>query len=291
MSDQGFKTRTGARTVDSHQHFWDLSRLTYDWMSSDQKPLLRNYTPPDLRPILDSAGIERTVVVQAHSSVDEARWLLGLADQHPWIAGVVAWVDLTSPALADTLDELQANKKLVGIRHLVHDESDNRWLARPDVLSGLGELEKRGIRYDLLFRPQHIPIARVVYEARPGLRMLVDHIAKPFIKEGQVEPWASGMKDIAKIPGLYCKLSGMITEANHTGWHPDDLLPYVSRMVEYFGEDRLLFGSDWPVCTLAGSYGQVADALDYCLDRIGVGQAGRQKIFGQNAIDFYGLEP
>ena len=283
-------TSPGSKRVDSHQHFWQLSRFEYTWMPPGQNPLRRDYVPADLRPLLDAAGIDQTIVVQAHQSVEETRWLLKLADANPWIGGVVGWVDLTAPNVGETLDELRQHPKLRGIRHIVHDEQDDRWLLRPDVLRGLGEVASRGLTYDLLFRPQHLTLARPLAERWPELRLVVDHIAKPPIRQGIREPWARGIAEVARIPGVHCKLSGMVTEADHAAWKPQDLEPYVAHVVEHFGAARLMFGSDWPVCLLAASYQRVVDAVQVCLDRLGVGPEAQAGIFGANAARFYGLD-
>jgi len=280
----------GGKTVDSHQHFWQVARFHYAWMSPEQKAIHRDFVPSDLRPVLDAAGIDQTVVVQAHQSVEETRWLLGLADEHPWIAGVVGWVDLTAPDVGDTLDELCQHPRLKGIRHIVHDEQDDRWVARPDVMRGLGEVARRGLTYDLLFRPQHLACARPIADRWPELKLVVDHIAKPPIKQGIREPWARDIAAVARIPGMHCKVSGMVTEADHTTWKPSDLEPYVAHVLDHFGAERLMFGSDWPVCLLAASYRRVVDALDECLRANGVGPTARARIFGANAARFYGLD-
>ena len=277
------------QTVDSHQHFWSLARFDYAWMPPGSSVLRRDYLPDDLRPLLDAAGVARTVAVQAHQSVAETRWLLSLAEETPWIAGVVGWVDLTSPSLGETLDSLMLSPKLKGIRHLVHDESDPRWLVRPDVLAGLGEVSRRGLAFDLLLRPEHIACVPVVANACPDLLLIVDHIAKPCIAARVFEPWAADIAEIARIPGLRCKVSGMVTEADHATWTPADLAPYVAHVVGCFGAERLVFGSDWPVCRLAATYGQVVDALDECLVAAGCTESERQAIFGPNATRFYRL--
>jgi L-fuconolactonase len=284
MSDSRFSA------VDSHQHFWQLSRFTYPWMPPGDNPLRHDYLPQDLRLLLDATGIARSVAVQADNSVAEARWLLDLADEHLWIAGVVGWVDLTAPDVGETLAELRAQPKLVGVRHIVEDEPDDRWLLREDVLRGLGEVARHDLAYDLLLRPRHIACVRPIVERLPQLRLVVDHIAKPFIREGRREPWATEMADIARVPHLYCKVSGMVTEADHARWTWQDLRWYVGHVLEHFGEDRLMFGSDWPVCLLAAPYERVVEALRECLRSLGVSAAGEAKIFGANAARFYRLD-
>jgi L-fuconolactonase len=273
--------------VDSHHHFWDLSELDYDWMPEGDNVLRRNRLPADLKPLIDEVGVQRTVIVQAHSSIEEARWLLGLAADNDFIAGVVAWVDLADPRVGNTLDHLQQDAHFKGVRHIWHDEPEDDWIMRPAVLNGLKELARRDIPFDLLPRPQHLPYIPRVLDAVPDLRTVVDHIAKPLISNGVFEPWLSDLKRVAEIPNVYCKISGMITEADTENWKPADLTPYVNHVVDMFGYNRLMFGSDWPVCTLAGSYKQVFHAASRALGRMSV--ADRTAVFGGNAERFYGL--
>lgn len=273
--------------IDSHQHFWDLSRLAYSWMPSEPSPLRRTFLPSELKPILETHRFDGSVVVQAHQSLDEARWLLQLARGNDFIKGVVGWVDLTDPQVGKSLDELQCDLRFKGVRHLVHDEPDPRWLLRPDVLHGLGELERRGIPYDLLLRPVHLPLVPVLAEKLPALKMVIDHIAKPSISTGEFDNWARMMESIFPIPSVHCKLSGMITEAAWHNWSASDLTPYVSLLLQGFGPDRLMFGSDWPVCLVAGTWKEVLAA---CTQAMGPQTVEvREQILGGTATAFYCL--
>jgi L-fuconolactonase len=227
------------------------------------------------------------VSVQANVVMEETWWLLDLAARHDSILGVVAWVDLTHPALGATLDQCQRHAKFKGVRHIVHDEPDVRWLLRDDVVRGLNELARRGIPYDLLLRPPHLPLIPELAGRVPDLRMVIDHIAKPLIAQHVREPWARDMEIAAQIPGLHCKLSGMITEADHRQWTADDLRPYVQHVLKLFGPDRLMFGSDWPVCRLAGSWKQVLAAFTQACGPLP--QTEREKILGGTAVRFYQL--
>ena len=238
-------------TIDSHHHFWNVSMLDYPWMPPGPGVLRRNYLPEDLRPILAANGISRTVVVQAHQSLDEANFLLDLAANTDFMAGVVVWVDLKSPSVGEDLDELNHRPGLVAIRHQIEDEPDPAWMVQDDVIAGLKELAKRGIGYDMLVRPPNLKYVPYVAEQVPDLRMVIDHIGKPLIGRHILEPWKTDISEIAKIPGVYCKISGMVTEADHTNWKVDDLKPYVSHIADIFGTDRIMFGSDWPVCLIA----------------------------------------
>ena len=280
-------TVTNETIVDSHHHFWNLDRLEDVWRPPAPSGLLRNYLPETMAPLLQSSGISKTVLVQAHQSIEEAHWMLEIAEAVDFVAGVVAWADLTSPSLGKDLDSLQARQGLVSIRHQVEEEPDETWLVRPDVIAGLKEVARHDLAYDLLVKGPHIKYVPEVAEKVPDLRMVVDHIAKPPIATGEIEPWATHIAAVAAIPGVYCKISGMVTEADHDDWSVGDLKPYVSHVAEQFGLDRLMWGSDWPVCLLASSYPGV---LTSALDSIGdLSPEQRNKFLAQNAVDFYRL--
>ena len=273
--------------IDSHQHFWDLDRLSYPWMPPAPSPLLRNFLPRNLKPALDRNRFDGSITVQATTQPEEAAWLLNLAEENEFILGVVAWVDLTSPALGHILDHLQVHAKFKGVRHPVHDEPDDRWLLRAEVVEGLRELERRGIPYDLLLRPRHLPVVAELVERVPDLPMVIDHIAKPMIAQRVMDGWAEDMERIAKIPHIHVKLSGMVTEANPAKWSAEDLRPYVQHVLRLFGPDRLMFGSDWPVCLLAGSWKEVLAAFTQALGAQSIDL--REKILGETAQRFYKL--
>lgn len=273
--------------IDAHQHFWNVSRLSYPWMPAGDSVLRRNYLPEDLAPVLRQHHFDGCLVVQANVVMDETWWLLDLAAQHEFIRGVVAWVDLTDPRLGDALDQCGRHAKFKGVRHIVHDEPDPRWLLRPGVLRGLRELAQRGLPYDLLLRPPHLPLIPELADKVPELRMVIDHLAKPLIAAGELEPWARDIEIVSRIPGMHCKVSGMITEANHASWSADDLRPYVQHALHLFGPGRLMFGSDWPVCRLAGSWKQVLAAFTQACGPLP--QAEREKILGETAVAFYSL--
>ena len=268
--------------IDSHQHFWKLGRFEYPWMTSELGVLYRDYLPADLAPILKQNGVEKTVLVQASNSVAESRWLLDLADSNDFIAGVVGWVDLTSP---DTqLDQLCTHPKFKGVRHLVESEPNDDWLINPAVLSGLQKLSARGLSYDLLVHTRHLKHVPLIAETCPDLKLVIDHLAKPPIARNEIDEWSHALKPLGPYQNLYCKLSGLVTEANWSSWQTDDLRPYVDCALEFFGADRIMFGSDYPVCLLAATYDRVLAGFQEI-----VNDTDREKIFSINAAKFYRL--
>ena len=275
--------------VDAHHHFWDPARATYPWMTDALAPIRRRFGPEDLRPLLAANGVDRTILVQTISSLDETREFLATAARNDFIAGVVGWVDLTAD-VARQLASLRAGPggaKLVGVRHQVHDESDPEWLARKDVRRGLAAVGKAGLTYDILVRARELPAALAMVRALPDMRFVVDHIAKPPIASGATAEWAARLRPVAAFPNVFVKLSGMVTEADWKRWTVRDLTPYVTRVLEWFGPERCVFGSDWPVCLVAASYAHVIDACGQAIGDIPI--ADRERIFGGNASELYRL--
>ena len=272
--------------VDSHHHFWDLSLRPYDWMP-EGSPLRVNYGPDELRPLIEQAGVDQTVIVQAHPSVEETKWLLEIAEATDYVAGVVGWVDLSEPDVGNVLDELQESAYFKGVRHLWEMDEDHGWLANDAPIQGLREVERRGLCYDFLVRPPNLPFVPRIMETVPDLRAVIDHIAKPDIADGEVEPWLSLLRDVASIDGMRCKVSGMTTEADMENWTVDDMSPYVHHVVGMFGVDRLMFGSDWPVSTQATEYPRWADTVREILKNLPEEQ--RDYVFGRTATEFYRL--
>ncbi|MBS1831178.1 MAG: amidohydrolase family protein [Acidobacteria bacterium] len=274
--------------IDAHQHYWDPRAVDYFWMPDDDPVLSRPYVPSDLEPILERNQFAGSVVVQAAHDPREAAWMLDLAARHPSILGVVAWADLTSADLPHVLDGLQQSPKFKGIRHIAQDEPDVNWLLRDDVIAGLRELARRGIPYDILVKPPQLHVVEPLVDKVPGLPVVIDHIAKPYIKDHIFDGWAQQMEAIAKIPHMHVKMSGMITEADHANWTADDLRPYVRHVYATFGPGRILFGSDWPVCLLAGSWKEVLAAFTQTLGALE--QEPRLMMLGENAARFYKLD-
>jgi L-fucono-1,5-lactonase len=273
--------------IDSHQHFWQVGRFDYPWMSSSLGVLYRDYLPNQLEPILAQNGVSKTVLVQASNSIEESRWLLSLTNEHPFIAGVVGWVDLGSDDIDRQLDELVSHPKFKGVRHLVESEPADDWLVQPQVLRGLKRLSSYGVSYDLLVHTRHLKYIQKVVDACPDLKLVIDHMAKPPIANGEIDTWRQELKQVAANEQINCKLSGLVTEANWTSWTKSDLRPYVDCALELFGSSRLLFGSDHPVCLLAASYELVLASFRELLNELSGDE--QQRIFGSNAAEFYRL--
>lgn len=275
------------RKIDSHHHLWNFNLQDYGWMDDSMSVLKRDYLPGDLEGELKAAGFDGTVVVQARQNLEETRWLLELADSHSFIKGVVGWLDLRSPGLEKQLEEYAGHPKLVGVRHVIHDEADDDFMLGAAFRSGIGHLEAFDLTYDLLLFPRHLERAARLVEGFPRQRFVLDHLGKPLIKSGVLEPWRRDMKALAALPNVWCKLSGMVTEADWQNWTYSDLLPYMETVLEAFGPGRVMLGSDWPVCRLAGEYGRVMEVV---LEFAGsLEDEEQRKIYYQNAKDFYQL--
>jgi L-fuconolactonase len=281
-------TRNLEMIVDSHQHFWQVGHFDYPWMGPEVEILYRDYLPATLEPMLKECAVSQTVLVQASNSLAETYWLLSLAERHQFIAGVVGWVDLADPGMEQELEVLTADAKFKGVRHLVESEPAEDWLVQPNVLRGLRMLAKHHVSYDLLVHTRHLKHVKAVAEACPELRLVIDHLAKPPIASGEIAEWAKELKAIAVYSNISCKLSGLVTEADLSSWRVDDLRPLVDSALEFFGPERMMFGSDWPVCLLAASYNQVLESFQELL--AGLNDEERAQIFAGNAINFYQLQ-
>jgi L-fucono-1,5-lactonase len=277
-----------AGIIDSHQHFWQVGRFDYPWMSPEVAVLYQDYLPAALEPILKRSGVTKTILVQASNSVAETRWLLDLADQFHFIAGVVGWVNLQAADVGAQLDEFGARAKFKGVRHLVESEPQDDWLIQPSVLNGLHILGARGLTYDLLVHTRHLRYAKAVARDCPELSLVVDHMAKPPIASGEIKAWANEIKELAANQNVSCKLSGLVTEASRTTWRVEDLKPFVDVALECFGPKRMMFGSDWPVCLLAATYERVMEAFQTLLADLS--DEERHGIFAGNAARFYRVE-
>ena len=272
--------------LDSHQHFWKFNTAEYGWMKSDW-PIRRDFLPPDLQPLLQQHAFDGAIAVQARQSLEESRWLLKLADESAIIKGVVGWVDLRAETVAEQLAELARHPRFVGVRHVVQDEPDDRFLLRPEFIRGLKELHPFKLSYDLLLFPHQLPAAIELAQKLPEQKFVLDHLGKPAIRNGTLEAWKNNIKELAKSPNVFCKISGLVTEADWANWKPADFKPCLDTAFEAFGENRVMYGSDWPVCLLAGNYEKIFHLIDGCAQQLGT--SGQSKLFGGNAANFYGI--
>lgn len=273
--------------IDAHQHFWIYNAGEYEWIDDSMATLRRDFLPNDLKLELESSGFQGSVAVQTRQSLEETRWLLELADNSPWILGVVGWVDLRSPDVRSQLKVLVQNPKLVAIRHIVQSEPDDRFLLQPDFLRGISALEDFDLAYDILIYTKHLPVAAEFVQHFPRQRFVLDHLAKPPIKSGDVDLWAQGIRQLAEFPNLFCKLSGLVTEADWQRWEPEQIIPFLDVAFEAFGPDRLMMGSDWPVCLVAASYARWVEVLKAYL--LGKNPEFRDSVLGGNARRFWRL--
>jgi len=243
--------------IDTHQHFWKYSKEEYPWIRKGMEILAQDRLPADLKPLLDEHGIDGTIAVQARQSVEETEALLAMAEEHDFIRGVVGWVDLRSPKVEAQLERFKDRAKMVGVRHVVQDEPDARFVLREDFMRGIGKLRAYDLVYDILIFPHQLAATIELVQRFPDQVFILDHMAKPYIKDGQMSPWESDIKKLASCGNVSCKISGMVTEADWHNWTVESFRPYMDVVLEAFGTERLTIGSDWPVCTLAGEYGSV----------------------------------
>ena len=273
--------------IDTHHHFWKYNDRDYQWITAGMDKLRSDHLPTNLSPLIEATGIDATVAVQARQSVEESLWLLQLADQYSFIRAVVGWVDLCSEDLGQQLESLAQRPKFRGVRHAVQDEPDDNFMLQKSFLAGLSQLQQFGLTYDLLLFPRHLPVACEVVKRFPQQRFVLDHIAKPPIRFGRIEPWAKDLKRLAEFPNVYCKISGLVTEASWDTWKAQDFEPYLDIVLNAFGPRRLMIGSDWPVCTLAADYKSVIGfELDY-LARLSTDE--QTAILETNPVEFYSL--
>ncbi len=274
--------------IDSHQHFWRYNPAEHTWMSEEMAALKHDFLPEDLQPLLASFSLDGCVAVQARQSFAETEWLLSLAVRHDFIRGVVGWLDLCSEHLPKQLERFAANRKLVGVRHVLQDEPDDEFMLRPEFRRGIARLDEFDLAYDLLLLPRHLPVAARLVAEFPEQRFVLDHIAKPGIAGQILSPWREDLNALAAFPNVFCKLSGMVTEANWRDWQPDDFRPYLDAVFAAFGTERLMIGSDWPVCTLAADYPStlhiVTDYIQHLPPEI------QAAIMGETCSSFYRLD-
>ena len=274
--------------IDAHQHFWKYNHKEYSWISDGMEALKKDFLPSDLWPELKQLKFDGSIAVQARQTPEESRWLLGLTAKFDFIKGVVGWVDLCSSEANYQLAEFASHPKFVGVRHVLQDEPDDRFMLRDDFLKGISLLRKYSLVYDLLIIPRHLPYAISFVKEFPDQRFVLDHLAKPLIKERILSPWKEGIQELALQPNVFCKLSGMVIEASWAGWRREDFELYLDVIFSSFGPSRLMIGSDWPVCTLASGYKETMQiVVDYVATK---DQTEREMIMGGNAIRIYKLE-
>ena len=273
--------------VDAHQHFWIYHPDEYAWIDDSMAALRRDFLPDDLAVELESSGFQASIAVQARQTPQETRWLLELADRSASILGVVGWIDLRSPDVRSQLRSFAQNPKLVGVRHIVQSELDERFLLQSDFLRGISALEEFDLTYDILINTKHLPVAAEFVERFPRQRFVLDHLAKPPITGGEIDSWAEGIRRLAAFPNVLAKLSGLVTEADWQSWKPEQIIPYLDVAFESFGPQRLMIGSDWPVCLAASSYGGTIGVVkDYIRRRK---PESSDDVLGGNAIRFWRL--
>ena len=271
--------------IDAHHHLWRYNPAVHGWITDEMKNLRRDFMPEDLLKVMQSSGYSGCIAVQASQTEKETRFLIEQAGRFPFIKGVVGWLDLRAENLRDKLDYYSEFPALKGLRHVVQDEPDEKFMLRPDFLNGIGALADYDLAYDLLIFPKQLDAAIQLVQKFPGQRFILDHIAKPLIRNGIMSPWDEKIYKLADSPNVYCKLSGMVTETDWHQWKREDFTPYIDVIFKAFGADRVMIGSDWPVCTLAGSYKDVMGIVEHYL----TSDILKKKVLGQNAIKFYEL--
>ena len=272
--------------IDSHQHFWKFNPVRHEWIDSSMQNIAKDFLPKDLKPLLETNLMDGCIAVQADQSETETEFLLGLAEENSFIKGVVGWVDLSAEDLSQRLEVFSKNTLFKGVRHILQAEKEGFMLKDP-FLRGISELKNFNLTYDILIYPNQLEEARVLIEKNPDQSFVLDHLAKPYIKRQKIKNWASDIKELAKYKNVYCKLSGMVTEADWNHWQFEDFKKYLSIAFETFGNDRLMFGSDWPVCLLAGSYQHVVKIIDLFIEDLNPEE--KNNIMGGNACNFYNL--
>ncbi|MBN2520950.1 MAG: amidohydrolase family protein [Bacteroidales bacterium] len=271
--------------IDAHQHFWHYNPVEYNWINNTMKVLQRDFLPSDLEKELMPLGFDGSIAVQARQKIEETEWLLKLASKYPFIKGVVGWVDLCSPEINKQLDAFSQHPKMVGVRHVIHDEDDDLFMARKEFQHGISLLSKYNLTYDILIFPKHLNLTSKLVELFPEQKFVLNHLAKPFIKSQTHTPWNEDISYLAKFPNTYCKLSGMVTEADWNSWNSNEFKYYLDLVFDCFGPDRLMIGSDWPVCTIAGKYSKVMSIVINYLSQFNT--ETQNKILGENCLKFY----
>ena len=273
--------------IDAHQHFWQFDPVKDGWITEEMAVIRKDFLPKDIKPVLKKNGIEGCVAVQADQSEKETKFLLDLAKENDFIKGVVGWIDLLNENINERLDYYSQFKALKGFRHILQGEKERQFMLRPDFIRGIRALKKFNFTYDILIFPDQLQYAKNFVAAFPDQKFVIDHIAKPYIIDKEIDEWKKDITDVAKQKNVYCKISGLVTEADWKKWKEKDFVPYLDVIVEAFGMDRVMFGSDWPVCLLAASYKKVTGIVQNYFSSFTQQELG--KVFGLNAIEFYNL--
>ena len=273
--------------IDSHQHFWKYNPSKHTWMTSDMSTLKQDFLPGDLKPLLEQCQLDGCVAVQASQSEKENEFLIELAQQNDFIKGIVGWVDLQSEDIAERLSHFQQSKSIKGFRHVLHDEEDIDFMLRPNFLRGIDQLRNFDFTYDILVYPQHLGNTLKFVSQFPDQPFVIDHIAKPNIDAAKIEEWKKDLKSIGAFENVYCKISGMVTEAKWNNWRQDNFTPYLDAVLEVFGIERVMYGSDWPVCTLSATYKGMYHIVETYFSQFTVSE--QNKFFWQTATQFYNL--
>lgn len=273
--------------IDSHQHFWIYETEKHAWIDDEMKAIRKDFLPENLKSIYQENGIDGCVAVEADQTEAETNFLLDLADKNDFIKGVVGWLDLRASNIESVLEKYSRFPKLKGLRHVVQAEADHNFMLRPAFLNGIAALEKHNLTYDILIFPHQLGAALELVRRFPNQKFVIDHIAKPYIKDGFYDGWATLMKAISSYPNVYCKLSGMITEADYNHWTPEQIEPYMQLVLDTFGTKRILFGSDWPVCLVAGNYTKTKELVTNFIAKLTL--EDQAAIMGGNAMQFYNL--
>ncbi|WP_020571014.1 amidohydrolase family protein [Neolewinella persica] len=276
-------------TLDSHQHFWNYELPKHDWIDNEMAAIRRNFSPDDLSPVLQAHGVDGCIAVQADQTTAETDFLLDIAANNNFVKGVVGWIDLRADDLPAQLGKYAGQPLLKGFRHVVQGEPDPYFLLQPDFLRGIDTIGKLGYTYDILIFPHQLVSSLELVKQFPEVKFVIDHLAKPYAKDSYFTGWAAGISAIAAFPNVYCKLSGLVTEADYQDWTAEALLPYLRHALEAFGPDRCMFGSDWPVCLVAAEYGQVIGLVKDLMT--GFSDEQQAAVFGGNCARFYGVTP
>lgn len=275
-------------TIDSHQHFWNYEPVKHSWIDDNMSVIRKSFSPTDLKKVYEENNIDGCIAVQADQTLAETDFLLDLASKNDFIKGVVGWVDLRAQNIESVLESYSDSKKLKGVRHIVQGEEDHNFLLRPNFLNGISKLESHNLVYDILIFPHQLGAAIEFVKKFPNQKFVIDHIAKPYIKDGFYDGWAVLMKEIAKYENVFCKISGMTTEADYNTWTPTQIHPYMDLVLNAFGSKRILFGSDWPVCLVAGNYTSTKKLVTNFISNLSTDE--QSSIMGRNAIQFYDLK-